>query len=272
MAWVTVFWIPKHIEVLYGVSFSKATICTVTDRVADIGFIHFIWLPIKKRILYIFFDKLCYIPEMENFFAECLKHTISFFAIIDPIGVSAVMLSLLGENINKQTISMVSRRVSITIVIAFFVVLISGNFILNLFHIDTNSIKVIGGIVLVLTALAMIQSDQDSMNQKLTNGKRNLELAIIPIAIPITFGPGIFSAIIIVRDQVQNMGQLLAIVAAFLVNALIVYIVFKNSIHIKSYLGETGQSIITKLMGLIVGAIAVQFIISGSVALVKSYL
>ena len=59
---------------------------------------------------------------------------------------------------------------------------------------------------------------------------------------------------------------------AFCLNALVFYLVLKNSIYIKKYLGLTGQNIITKLMGLIVGAIAVQFIISGIVNLSRVYL
>lgn len=59
---------------------------------------------------------------------------------------------------------------------------------------------------------------------------------------------------------------------AFCINALILYLVLKNSIYIKKYLGQTGQNIITKLMGLIVGAIAVQFIVGGIVSLTKVYL
>ena len=66
--------------------------------------------------------------------------------------------------------------------------------------------------------------------------------------------------------------DLFSISMAFCINALVFYFILKNSIYIKKYLGLTGQNIITKLMGLIVGAIAVQFIVSGIVNLSKGYL
>ena len=97
-------------------------------------------------------------------------------------------------------------------------------------------------------------------------------MAIIPIGIPIAFGTGLFTTIIIFKHQASSFVDLFSISLAFCLNALVFYFVLKNSIHIKKYLGTTGQNIITKLMGLIVGAIAVQFIVSGIVFLAKGYI
>ncbi len=91
------------------------------------------------------------------------------------------------------------------------------------------------------------------------------------MAIPITFGPGIFATIVILKGHSHSFMDMLALVIAFLVVALAVYLSFKNSIYIKKYLGITGQKIISRLMGLIVGAIAVQFVLSGSASLLKTY-
>jgi multiple antibiotic resistance protein len=102
--------------------------------------------------------------------------------------------------------------------------------------------------------------------------KNDQELAIIPIGIPIAFGTGLFTTIIIFKNQSSTLIDLISVSSAFCLNALIFYIVLKNSIYIRKYLGITGQNIITKLMGLIVGAIAVQFIVSGIVHLTNSYL
>jgi len=208
---------------------------------------------------------------LENF----LLISITFFAIIDPVGVSAIVLSILHTNVTKQDINIMAYRVTVTIVIAFFIVLIGGNFILQMFGIDSNSIKVIGGIVLIMMALNMIQGSKESKKLTKEEGeevKIQDDLSIIPIAIPITFGPAVFSTIIILKEQSDGFVGILAIVLAFLVNATLVYIVFKNSIYIKKYLGLTAQNMITKLMGLIVGAIAVQFIVSGIIELSKIYL
>lgn len=199
-----------------------------------------------------------------------LQQAITFFAIMDPIGISALALSLLSTNITKSQISSIARKSTFTIIIAFFVVLITGDLILKIFGIGEDSLKVMGGIILLLMAISMVSG---STKEKTKDDDRNdEELAIIPIGIPIAFGTGLFTTVIIFKHQAQTFVDLVSIAFAFCVNALLFYIILKNSIYIKKYLGITGQNIITKLMGLIVGAIAVQFIVSGIVHLAKSYL
>ena len=200
-----------------------------------------------------------------------LQQSITFFAIMDPIGISAIALSLLSTNITKTQISQVAFKSTLTIIIAFFVVLISGEFILKVFGIDENSLKVMGGIILILMAISMV----NGVKKEKTNNEEKedySELAIIPIGIPIAFGTGLFTTIIIFKHHANTFVDLFSISLAFCLNALVFYFVLKNSIYIKKYLGITGQNIITKLMGLIVGAIAVQFIISGIVHLAKGYM
>lgn len=213
---------------------------------------------------------------MSAFFDLLLQNSITFFAIMDPIGISALVLSLVSANVTKQEMAQVAKKSTLTIIIAFFVVLIGGDFILKLFGIDQHSLKVMGGIVLILTALQMI-SGGGKKNKKQTKeeeeeAKEQEDLSVIPIGIPITFGPGLFTTIIIFKQESHSFTEISALVVSFLINAFIIYIAFRNSIYIKQYLGVTGQNIITKLMGLIVGAIAVQFIVSGIVNLAKGYL
>lgn len=209
---------------------------------------------------------------MQHLIELFLQQAITFFAILDPIGASAIMLSVLHSSVSKYEVQKVAKKVTITIVIAFFIVLIGGNFVLNIFGIDSNSIKVMGGIVLILMALSMIKDEENENNNQEENTTQQNDLSVIPIAIPLTFGPGIFSTIVILKEQSNNFFDIIAISLAFIVNAILLYFVFKNSIYIKKYLGLTGQNIITKIMGLIVGAIAVQFIISGIIELSKIYL
>ncbi len=203
-----------------------------------------------------------------------LQHTITMMAIVDPLGVSAVMLSLLPQNSTKEEVNKIAYKSTLTIIVAFFVVLITGNFLLKIFGIELDSLKVMGGIVLLITALKMVSGAIEEKNQtkeEREEVKTSEDFSIIPLAIPITFGPGIFATIVILKGHSHSFMDMLALVIAFLVVALAVYLSFKNSIYIKKYLGITGQKIISRLMGLIVGAIAVQFVLSGSASLLKTY-
>jgi len=212
---------------------------------------------------------------MTDFFNLLLQDTITMMAIVDPLGVSAIMLSLLSDSSSKEDISKIALKSTITIIIAFFVVLLGGNFLLKLFGIEIDSLKVMGGIILLLMAIKMVNGYNESKNQtkeERVEAETHEDFSIIPLAIPITFGPGIFATVLILRSQSEGIVSLLAFILSFLVVALCVYLAFRNSIYIKRYLGITGSKIITRLMGLIVGAIAVQFIISGISVLVKEYM
>lgn len=212
---------------------------------------------------------------MENFFSAFLQQGITFFAIMDPIGISAIALSLLNHNITKDQINKVAKKSTITVIIAFFVVLITGDFILKMFGIGEHSLKVMGGIILLLMAISMVNgsaTDKKPTEEEDKDLQTHDDLSVIPIGIPIAFGTGLFTTIIIFKHQAEVFTDLLSITLAFLVNAALFYLVLKKFIYIKKYLGLTGQNIITKLMGLIVGAISIQFIVSGVINLSKMYL
>ena len=143
-----------------------------------------------------------------------LQQFITFFAILDPIGVGAIALSLFNKNITKMQISQLAYKSSITIIIAFFIVLISGDFILKIFGIDENSLKVMGGIVLILMAISMVNSSHDSKKDD-KEEKNNEDISVIPLGIPIAFGTGLFTTIIIFKHQAQTFFDLFSISIAF---------------------------------------------------------
>jgi multiple antibiotic resistance protein len=212
---------------------------------------------------------------MTDFFNLLLQHTITMMAIVDPLGVSAIMLSLLPQSTTKEHINKIATKATMTIIVAFFVVLLTGNFLLNLFGIEIDSLKVMGGIILLLTAIKMVQGSMESKNQteeEREEAIKNDEFSVIPLGVPITFGPGIFATIIILRGHSEGVASIAALIIAYLIVALSVYLAFKNSIYIRHYLGITGQKIVSRLMGLIVGAIAVQFIVGGVSVLAKHYM
>lgn len=212
---------------------------------------------------------------MDSFLNLLLQDTITMMAIVDPLGVSAIMLSLLGQSATKEDVSKIAFKSTMTIIIAFFVVLISGNFLLKLFGIEIDSLKVMGGIVLLLMSIKMVNGLSESKNQtkeERVEAQGHEDFSIIPLAIPITFGPGIFATVVILRNQTEGLSSLIAFIISYLVVALAVYLAFRNSIYIRKYLGITGSKIISRLMGLIVGAIAVQFIVSGLSVLIKEFI
>jgi len=197
------------------------------------------------------------------------------FAILDPIGVSAIIPSLLHENITKMQMRRVAFVATITALIAFFIVLVTGDFVLKLFGIDINSLKAMGGIVLLLMAVNMVNGHSKKRShhtkEEEEDSKEHENIAVIPIGIPIIFGPGIFATIIVFKSQAVNVPDIFSLIIAFLINMLLLYLTLRNSIYIKKVVGITGERIVTRLMGLITGAIAIQFIVSGVIEIAKRY-
>lgn len=203
---------------------------------------------------------------MSEFLSLLLQQAITMFAIIDPLGVSAILLSLAPSNTTHDHMRAIAKKSTITIVIAFFIILFTGNFVLNLFGIELDSLKTMGGIILLLMAIKMVQGGLEPKNQtpeEREEAKKNHEFAVIPLAIPITFGPGIFATIVIFKASASSYMDLISLAVAFLFVAFLTYIAFRYSLYIRQYLGITGQKIVSRVMGLIVGAIAVQFIVNG---------
>ncbi len=201
-----------------------------------------------------------------------LQQAISIFAIIDPLGVSAIMLSMLHSHTTKAQVQIIALKSTLTIIIAFFVVLFTGDLVLKIFGISLDSLKVMGGIVLLLTALKMIGGsfEKNQTKEEKKEAKGFDEFAIIPLAIPITFGPGIFATVVIYKASATSFMELVMLSLAFLSTAILVYLSFRYSIYIRNLLGVIGQKIATRLMGLIVGAIAVQFIVIGVASMWKT--
>jgi multiple antibiotic resistance protein len=203
---------------------------------------------------------------MNEFLALFLQQSVAMFAIIDPLGVSAILLSLAPATTTHEQMRAIAFKSTTTMIIAFFVVLLTGKFVLMLFGIELDSLRAMGGIVLLLMAIKMVQGNLEPKNQtpeERAEAKQNHEFAVIPLGIPITFGPGIFATIVIFKASASGYVDLVALTFAFLTVAMLTYLAFRYSLYIRHYLGITGQKIISRLMGLIVGAIAVQFIVGG---------
>jgi len=206
---------------------------------------------------------------MNTLFELFLQQTITFAAIMDPIGASVMMLAMLPHQATHSEVSTIAKRATWTILIAFVVVMTAGDFILQVFGIDENSLKVIGGIVLLMMAMEMLGT---SNSTDVATEDTNTDLGVIPMGIPILFGAGLFTTIIIFKQQAGSMVEIGITTAAFGLNAIVIYYTLKYSIVIGKAIGKTAEDVITKLMGLIVGAISVQFIVSGVVILGKQYL
>ncbi len=198
---------------------------------------------------------------------EILFDTISLVTILNPIAAAAIMLSL----VKYSEIPDVSKKASLTVLIASIITALCGGIILKLFGINIPSIKAIGGVVLLIISLNMIQGKEiaptNSTKEEHIAATKKDDVAIIPLGIPILFGPGVITTIIILSEKAKSIQDKIALLIAIVLSTFIVYITLKNAVFISKLLGVNGLKITTRIMGLIIGAIAFLFLVSGIKAL-----
>ncbi|WP_456488491.1 MarC family protein [Caminibacter pacificus] len=200
-------------------------------------------------------------------FKEILFDTISLITILNPIAAAAIMLSL----VKYSEIPQVARKTSMTVFIASLVTMFAGGYILKLFGINIPSIKAIGGVVLLIIALNMIQGKEvaptNTTKEEHEAAENRDDVAIIPLAIPILFGPGVITTIIVLSEKSKTISEKIYLLCAIFLSSFIVFLTLRKADIISKFLGVNGLKIITRLMGLIIGAIAFLFLVGGVKAL-----
>ncbi len=203
-----------------------------------------------------------------------LHFTIGLLTILNPIAAAAIMVSLLSPSVTKKEINSISIKTSLTVLIASLVTVLLGDFIFKIFGINVYSIKIIGGVVLFVLALSMIKgqiSETKHSSEETQEAKEKEDISIIPLGIPVLFGPGVIATLIIFKIKSHSLFDFGLLILSIVVSTTIVFFTLKNAVVLNKILGVTGMKITTRIMGLIVGAIASQFIVSGVKALWKMY-
>ncbi len=199
---------------------------------------------------------------LERFF----YFTLGLITILNPLAAAAIMVSILGETANPNEVKKISLKTSLTVFIAALITIFAGDFIFKLFGINLPSLKVIGGILLFKLSLDMLQgeiSNTKHTKEESNEAKEKEDISIVPLGIPILFGPGVLTTLIVLKTKYNDIFSLSLLLSAILVSSLVVYLTLRYSYTIVNFIGVTGLKIATRIMGLIVGAIASEFLISG---------
>jgi multiple antibiotic resistance protein len=176
-------------------------------------------------------------------FKEILTVTMVLFAVIDIIGSIPVIISL--KNRVGYIQSEKAALVSLVIMITFLFI---GEELLNLIGISVNSFAVAGAFVLFFLALEMI------LGIRLYRDEEAKTASIVPIAFPLIAGTGTMTTLLSLKAEFHDIN----IIAGILLNIVLVYAVLKSSSKIEKVLGNTGLSIIRKVFGVVLLAIAVK--------------
>jgi len=197
---------------------------------------------------------------------EYLKLLVGLLVIVDPFGNIPVYLGLV-DNTNASE----RRRIVIVATVAFVVILITftllGEAILDFFGIQLGAFQIAGGILLLLMALEMMQQRNPIPAKDGEQRQGKAALGIVPMAVPLLAGPGAISIIIVYTHQHESTSHNIMMSGVILTLGIIVFISLSLAPFIGTLIGPTGRSVIERVMGLIVAAIAIEFMVDGLVSL-----
>ncbi len=200
--------------------------------------------------------------ELILFFIQCF---ISIFVILNPFGTVPVLLSLTGD-LDKGARSGVALKATVTALIILLVFALGGHFVFNLFHITLGAFRIAGGILLFLISLSMLYGQQPKAKITLKEREAAIEredVAITPLGIPMIAGPGSIATVMSLMDQTPDMLNKGLVILAIPFTVGAGYLILRSSSWIMSFLGTNGLKVMTRLMGLMLAVIAVQFMING---------
>lgn len=202
---------------------------------------------------------------------DLLKPLIALLAIVNPIGVVPFFIHFTQGFTRAERL----RTIRISSFAAFVVIAVSavaGLKIIEFFGISLASFQVGGGCLLLLSSLAMLNAQQaDTKPTDVTEGKQKVDagasIAVVPLTIPLLTGPATISTIVIYADQSRELWQIGVLVMYGAIIGAITYIAFAASGRIAKVLGSTGINVMTRLMGLILAAMAVELLADGLIKL-----
>lgn len=189
----------------------------------------------------------------------------SMFVVINPFSTVAIFIPLakgIKSNIKKEMLQNASKM-GWAILVLFS---LSGLMIFQLFGLSIGSFKVAGGILLLIISLKMLFKGNELEEE---NGKINEDynkkddLTIIPLTVPFTSGPGAITTAIVLASQAIDVYYWTVLILSITIAILLNYLVLLNSEIIEKILKQRGIKVLTKLMGIIVCSVGIQFIVNG---------
>jgi multiple antibiotic resistance protein len=193
-----------------------------------------------------------------------LLATSSLFVIIDPLSTVPAFLAMTPTDTPQDRIKMARLACIVTagVLIAFSV---AGKWIFKFLGITMPAFGLAASIVLLLVALDMLRAQRSRVHEtseETAAGVEKTDIAVAPLAIPMLAGPGAISTAILLQNQAANVGQHIALCGCILLVCLVCYLVLRVSARGAQWLSPIAMSITVRIMGLLLCAVAIQFMIN----------
>jgi multiple antibiotic resistance protein len=209
---------------------------------------------------------------MNDLMSYALLCLTSFFTLINPLGTMPIFMTMTANLEGKDRL----RTAQKASLVSFFTIVLfafSGQLLFRFFGISVNSFKIVGGVIFFMMGMDMLQARLQ--RTKVTDSEIKSyvnDISITPLAIPMICGPGAITNAIVLMEQAGSIEKKAILILAISLVMLLTYMILLGATRINEVLGETGNNVLMRLMGLIVMVIAVEFFFSGLKPILKEIL
>jgi multiple antibiotic resistance protein len=206
--------------------------------------------------------------RIHSFFSSMTEFSVvaitSIFFLVDPFAAIPSFL-VMTAGADRRTRKRMAWRASLTCYIVLTAFAVAGGSIFKMFGITLPAFEIAGGLILLLIGVDMIQARRSTQEgpSETEEGSHKEDVGITPLGIPMLAGPGAISTVMVLMGASPTLVHAIPILLAIAVTALASYLILAGADTVRAKLGETGIRIMMRIMGLLLTAIAVQFVING---------
>lgn len=189
----------------------------------------------------------------------------SLFSIVDPFAAVPIFLGLTGHMARAEQ-RRTARRAALTCFLVLSLFGLCGALVFKFFGVTLPAFKIAGGILLFGVGLDMMNakaSETRGTAEEQKEAQFKEDVGLIPLGIPLLSGPGAIATVMVLAAQAKSMAEHAAISAGVLIVSVLAYIILASSYFFAKVLGQTGLNVIARIMGLILAALAIQFVLDG---------
>jgi multiple antibiotic resistance protein len=208
---------------------------------------------------------------MTGYLSLFLVSLSAVFFVVDPIGVVPLFLAMTAGDSQEKVRRTAMRACLVACGMMLFFALFGG-VIFKVFGVSLGAFRVAGGILLLITALDMLRARPSETRTTPTEEQEGVvkeDVAIVPLAIPLLSGPGAIATAMVLMAKGETLTSAIPVLAAIVLTFVASYFILRASGMIQRVLRQSGVAIVERVMGLILAAIAVQFIADGGKELLR---
>jgi multiple antibiotic resistance protein len=188
----------------------------------------------------------------------------SVFFLVDPFAAVPAFLAMTANG-DRAWRKRMAKRASVTCFVVLTIFALAGSFIFKMFGITLEAFEIAGGLILLLIGLDMMQARRSTQEgaSETEEGLQKEDVGITPVGVPLLAGPGAISTVMVLMGAWPTMLHAIPVIGAIAATCVASYLILSSGEAVRKRLGETGIRIMMRMMGLMLTALAVQFVISG---------